>query len=203
MYQNYFFDFDGTLYDTYPGMVKAFVEAFALQGIKLSASEVYQVMRENSVREAYRQYTTSQLNEAKLHADYRNLEERYQVYAKPFSGARELLERIIANGGQNFLLTHRDKSSLTLLERDGFLQYFTDHSTADDGFKRKPDPEALNFLVAKHGLDPSASVMVGDRTLDIVAGHNAKMAGILFDPDNLIKTDVHAEQIVQKLNAIE
>lgn len=203
MYQNYFFDFDGTLYDTYPGMVKAFVEAFALQGIKLSASEVYQVMRENSVREAYRRYTTSQLNEAKLHADYRNLEERYQVYAKPFSGARELLERIIANGGQNFLLTHRDKSSLTLLERDGFLQYFTDHSTANDGFKRKPDPEALNFLVAKHGLDPSASVMVGDRTLDIVAGHNAKMAGILFDPDNLIKADVHAEQIVQKLNAIE
>lgn len=203
MYQNYFFDFDGTLYDTYPGMVKAFVEAFALQGIKLSASEVYQVMRENSVREAYRRYTTSQLNEAKLHADYRKLEERYQVYAKPFSGARELLERIIANGGQNFLLTHRDKSSLTLLERDGFLQYFTDHSTADDGFKRKPDPEALNFLVAKHGLDPSASVMVGDRTLDIVAGHNAKMAGILFDPDNLIKADVHAEQIVQKLNAIE
>ncbi len=203
MYQNYFFDFDGTLYDTYPGMVKAFVEAFALQGIELSASEVYQVMREDSVREAYRRYTTSQLDEAKLHADYRHLEEKYQVQAKPFSGARELLERIIANGGQNFLLTHRDKSSLTLLERDGFLQYFTDHSTADDGFKRKPDPEALNFLVAKYGLDPSVSVMVGDRTLDIIAGHNAKMAGILFDPDKLIKADVHVEQIVQNLNAIE
>ena len=201
MYQNYFFDFDGTLYDTYPGMVKAFVEAFALQGVELSASEVYQVMREE--REAYRRYTISQLDEAKLHADYRRLEEKYQVQAKPFLGARELLERIIANGGQNFLLTHRDKSSLTLLERDGFLQYFTDHSTADDGFKRKPDPEALNFLVAKYGLDPSASVMVGDRTLDIVAGHNAKMAGILFDPDKLIKADVHAEQIVQNLNAIE
>ena len=60
MYQNYFFDFDGTLYDTYPGMVKAFVEAFALQGVELSTSEVYQVMREASVREAYRRYTTAQ-----------------------------------------------------------------------------------------------------------------------------------------------
>ena len=46
-------------------------------------------------------------------------------------------------------------------------------------------------------------VMVGDRTLDIVAGHNAKMAGILFDPDKLIKADVCAEQIVQNLNAIK
>ena len=29
--------------------------------------------------------------------------------------------------------------------------------------------------------------MVGDRTLDIEAGHNAGMAGILFDPDDLIE----------------
>ena len=79
MYQNYFFDFDGTLYDTYPGMVKAFVEAFALQGVELSPNEVYQVMREASVREAYRRYTTSQLDATKLHADYRNLEEKYQL----------------------------------------------------------------------------------------------------------------------------
>ena len=81
MYQNYFFDFDGTLYDTYPGMVKAFVEAFALQGVELSPNEVYQVMREASVREAYRRYMTSQLDATKLHADYRNLEEKYQVQA--------------------------------------------------------------------------------------------------------------------------
>ena len=83
MYQNYFFDFDGTLYDTYPGMVKAFVEAFALQGVELSPNEVYQVMREASVREAYRRYTTSQLDATKLHADYRNLEEKYQVTFLP------------------------------------------------------------------------------------------------------------------------
>ena len=84
MYQNYFFDFDGTLYDTYPGMVKAFVEAFALQGVELSPNEVYQVMREASVREAYRRYMTSQLDATKLHADNRNLERKYQVQAKPF-----------------------------------------------------------------------------------------------------------------------
>ena len=163
MYQNYFFDFDGTLYDTYPGMVKAFVEAFALQGVELSPNEVYQVMREASVREAYRRYTTSQLDATKLHADYRNLEEKYQVQAKPFSGARELLERVIANGGQNFLLTHRDKSSLGLLERDGFLQYFTDHSTADDGFKRKPDPEALNFLRSKSTQNHPTSTWTAEK----------------------------------------
>lgn len=198
-YQNYFFDFDGTLYDTYPGMVKAFCEAFSKQGKKLDPKEVYQVMRSRSVREAYRRYTTPELDEAKLHADYKNFEARYQKEAHPFSGAQKLLEKIKASGGQSFLLTHRDKSSLALLKRDGLVGFFCDFSTADDGFKRKPDPEALNYLVSKYGLMTSESVMVGDRSLDIEAGHNALMAGILFDPDKKIPTTLEVEQRVQNL----
>lgn len=202
-YQNYFFDFDGTLYNTYPGMVKAFVQAFENQGITLDVAEVYQVMREDSVREAYRRYTTPNLDAAKLHADYRDFEKEFRALAKPFSGARELLGKIKAAGGQSFLLTHRDRSSLALLERDDLLKYFTDYSTSDDGFKRKPDPEALNHLVTKHHLDPQVSVMVGDRLLDIQAGHNAKMAGILFDPDKMIAEDTKAQQVVVSLVEIK
>lgn len=201
-YQNYFFDFDGTLYDTYPGMVKAFCEAFSNQGKKLDPKEVYQVMRSDSVREAYRRYTTSELDEAKLHADYKKFEATYQKEARPFSGAQKLLEKIKASGGQSFLLTHRDKSSLTLLKRDGLAGLFCDFSTADDGFKRKPDPEALNYLISKYGLVASESVMVGDRNLDIEAGHNALMAGILFDPDEMITATLKVEQRVKNLTEI-
>lgn len=45
-----FFDFDGTLYDTYGGMVSAFVLAFENQGVKLDRSETYRLMRVESVR---------------------------------------------------------------------------------------------------------------------------------------------------------
>lgn len=202
-YQNYFFDFDGTLYDTYPGMVKAFCEAFLEQGRKLDPKEVYQVMRSESVRAAYRRYMIPALNEAKLHATYKKLEARFQSEARPFPGAQMLLEKIKENGGQSFLLTHRDKSALALLKRDGLAELFCDFSTAADGFKRKPDPEALEYLISKYDLVASQSVMIGDRSLDIEAGHNALMAGILFDPDEMITPTLKVEKRVRKLSEID
>ena len=35
MYQEFFWDFDGTLYNTYPGMVEAFMDVFEQKGVKL------------------------------------------------------------------------------------------------------------------------------------------------------------------------
>ena len=36
-YKNYFWDFDGTLYNSYPGMVRAFVETLKTQEIELDS----------------------------------------------------------------------------------------------------------------------------------------------------------------------
>lgn len=202
-YNNYFFDFDGTLYDTYPGMVDAFYQAFLNQGVKLDRKKVYQIMREDSVRKAYAIYTTPELDSEKLHTDYKMFEAKNRQNAKPFDGAKELLEKISSAGNKSFLLTHRDKSSLEILKKDGLLKYFTDQVTADDDFKRKPAPDSLNYLVAKYELDPKESVMVGDRSLDVLAGHNAKMAGILFDPDEMIKDDFEVDQRVTSLKQID
>ncbi len=42
---------------------------------------------------------------------------------------------------------------------------------------RKPSPRFILEMIAKHGLDPTASIMVGDRESDIEAGVNAGIAG--------------------------
>ena len=55
-YKNYFWDFDGTLYNSYPGMVRAFVETLKTQEIELDSTEVYKIMREASVRKAFKLY---------------------------------------------------------------------------------------------------------------------------------------------------
>lgn len=44
--------------------------------------------------------------------------------------------------------------------------------------------------------------MVGDRELDIAAGHNAGMSGILFDPDKLLHQDYNADRLVYSLSDI-
>lgn len=72
---------------------------------------------------------------------------------------------------------------------------FTEIITGDNHFARKPDPEALTYLLDKYELEPSQTAMVGDRPLDILAGQNAGVKTILFDEagiflDNVIKADV-------------
>ena len=45
-----------------------------------------------------------------------------------------------------------------------------------DSFKtRKPDPEGLNHLLARHGVSPEQAVMVGDSAVDIETGKNANV----------------------------
>ena len=123
--------------------------------------------------------------------------------AEPFDFAGKVLETIQTSGGQSFLLTHRDESAKEILKRDGLLEYFKDFVTADDNFKRKPDPESLDYLLDKHQIDRKTAVMVGDRTLDVDAGHNAGIAGILFDPDGLIKADsCRPEQQIKTLKEL-
>ena len=55
--------------------------------------------------------------------------------------------------------------------------------TSLDGFPAKPAPDALNFLIQKHGLDRAQCVMLGDRDIDLDAGKNAGIACALFDPE--------------------
>ena len=56
--------------------------------------------------------------------------------------------------------------------------------TSLDGFPSKPAPDALNYLVQKHGLKKAECVMVGDRDIDLDAGKNAGIGCVLFDPDH-------------------
>lgn len=57
IYEDYFWDFDGTLFNTYPTMVKAFVKVFGDNQIKVDKKEVYEIMRRYSVGEAINWYS--------------------------------------------------------------------------------------------------------------------------------------------------
>lgn len=44
--------------------------------------------------------------------------------------------------------------------------YFEEVVTAANGFKRKPDPEALTYLINKYQMDKKRTYYIGDRSLD-------------------------------------
>lgn len=199
--REFLWDLDGTLLDTYPAMVQAFQKAVAELGGTIPADTTYQLMRQQSVGYAERMVAAQYgWDWHDLRAGYQRWEPQLQYAPAAFAGAQAVLEKVIAVGGHNYLMTHRDESAQAYLQRAGLAQYFTDAVTAAQPFPRKPDPAALNYLLNKHQVDRQRAVMVGDRNLDIDAGHNAGIAGYLFDIDCLITVTSAPEVQVTDLN---
>lgn len=72
---------------------------------------------------------------------YKNITEYDMIRSFPF--AAEVCKRFVTLGGRNYIITHRGDSTLKLLHHYGMHHYFTEIITKKYGFKRKPDPEAL------------------------------------------------------------
>ena len=189
-YQSFFWDFDGTIFDTYPIMVQAFMTALTRQQVselELDEQEIYEVMRQHSFGTAKQQFSAEfSIDAERLEHDYRQIESQHIDQAQPFTGMLDLLQRLNDMGGTHYLLTHRNRSANQLLETAGIKKLFADEVTSEQPFPRKPDPASLNALIERNGVKRPAAIMIGDRTLDIDAGHNAGIAGALFDPGRLI-----------------
>lgn len=201
--REFLWDLDGTLLDTYPAMVKAFQRAVTELGGTITAEATYQLMRQQSVGYAERTVANQYgWDWHELRAGYQRFEPQLQHHPAAFDGAQAVLERVVAVGGHNYLMTHRNEQAQVYLQEAGLAQYFTDAVTAAQPFPRKPDPAALNYLLDKHRVDRQQAVMVGDRNLDIDAGHNAGIAGYLFDIDRLIHVTSAPEVQVTNLNEL-
>jgi HAD superfamily hydrolase (TIGR01549 family) len=184
-YLHFFWDFDGTLYDTYGRITRACVKALADLGIAASFEAVYPQAK-RSLGVCARAFAVPRgWKEEDFSARYRQYAEAEGPDSiRPYAGAREMLEAVIRGGGQNYLYTHRGLSALKWLAHDHLDGYFLDAVTKENGFPLKPAPDALNYLIEKHGLNRAECIMLGDRDIDLDSGKNAGMACALFDPEN-------------------
>ena len=179
-----FWDFDGTLYDSYPQVQRAFIsglEVLGLGGI-LTDEEMMKRLK-ISVYSTARWYAEqSGLDAQKIIETYHSFR-TVEMDFPPYSGMADCLRRLKDAGYRHYLYTHRDHKAVDQLEKDGLWALFDDAVLRTDGFPDKPAPDALLALMARNHLKPEACAMVGDRGIDIEAGHNAGMSGYLFDPD--------------------
>ncbi len=181
-YRHWFWDFDGTLYDTYPRVVRAFQKGLRARGIGVSDEKVLSLVK-IGLGTAARHFEEGRLEKELMASYIEHAEDEGPDGLLPYPGAGDMLREVIRQGGKNYLYTHRDRTSVVGLELKGLWPLFTDAVTAEDGFPHKPEPDALLHLLDKHGLKPEDCVMVGDRPIDLNAATNAGMDSILFDAD--------------------
>ena len=182
MTRHFIWDFDGTLYDTYPHTLAAFCEAFRRRGVSVDPQEAMRQLRV-TVWHALGFYGADDGFKREFYAIEDDLD--FPPRGAPYPGIPELLREIVRRGGRNYLYTHRDRVALEYLKRDALDGLFAGFITRENGFPLKPAPDALRFLLEAHSLKPEACLMIGDRAIDVEAAANAGIDGCLFDPDGV------------------
>jgi HAD superfamily hydrolase (TIGR01509 family) len=194
-------DFDGTLFDTYPPLVQAIERALADLGIAEPREEIERLLGitlADCVSTLAEQHGLDAAEfEARIDDYYR---QTLPQDMPPFPGAIQVCERLIAAGGRNYIFTHRTRPSLyRLLNAYGVAELFADCLTVEDGYPRKPDPAGFIALLEKHALPRDEVLAVGDRDLDIAAGQGAGVRTCLFSaqPSPGVEPDFQISALVE------
>lgn len=180
-----FWDFDGTLYDSCPKIAQSLASGLKDVGLEeLADGGTILKLIKTSVYHAVQWYAEKSGMDAQEIMDSYRVYHRQETDFEPYEGMEKCLRTLHQAGFRHYLYTHRDHGSIDQLKKDGLWELFDDAVLRTDGYPDKPAPDALLALMERNGLDVQECAMVGDRDIDIEAGHNAGMSGVLFDPED-------------------
>lgn len=175
-------DFDGTLFDTYPAFIRAFMSALAEFGYAGDPHKIDQLTHisiSTCAAELAGEFDLAQ--EAMEAAFGRHYSEIPYDQQLPMPGAYEVCQRVQGRGGMNLLVTHRRRvTTLGLLEAHTMRSFFSDMICAEDGYPNKPDPSSFLAILVRNELEPQETLAIGDRSLDVQAGQQAGIGTCLL-----------------------
>jgi HAD superfamily hydrolase (TIGR01549 family) len=175
---NILWDFDGTLFDTYPALVEGFID---LSKQDLDRAEVLRWLKKDS-KTAFKHYGIDE----SLREEYTRLHNLHSKNSIPF----ERLEEVLSSVKNNIIVTHRDKeSTVYLLEKYNLAKYFREIvSVEEQGFTRKPHSASYEYVLKSHHID----LVVGDRELDLIPARHLNIKTVAFQNPN-IEADFHID----------
>lgn len=172
-----FFDFDGTLGDTYNGIRATWQQVIAERGLFCPDFDKKLRVGPPAEKSAGMMFPEMSAEEQMdLAKAYKICYDSSEFWGeKPYPWSRDILELCRKSGKKIYVVTYkRFKSTLKLIERYGFAEYFSGVFCADviPG-QTMPKKELLKLAVQVSGVPAECGVMIGDTELDILAGHEA------------------------------
>ncbi len=201
-------DFDGTLFDTYPAINRAIVAALEDLGGAAPLNRVAAL-----TRRSIGSCLSRMADEFDIDADelLRRFHLRYRATSlqkqPPFPGAVAVCQLVNTSGGKNAIVTHRARTSVErFLDVYQIASLFVDCVTGDDGYPRKPDPSSFETVMDRNGFVRRETLAVGDRALDVRTGRAAGIRTCLFgapldgvEPDLVIEDYTELYQFIQRM----
>lgn len=175
-------DLDGTLIDSYDIIAKNIYLSY-----KGFVTLNQNVIRENVIKTSVTQHfiEVAKANNLPLHVLYDNYKRLTDLAQagdyKLVKNVKDVLEELSAKGYKHYIYTHRDNSTNDILKANGIDHLFVEVVTIDNGFKRKPDSEALDYLINKYSMKKEETYYIGDRQLDVECGINAGIKTVYYN----------------------
>ncbi|KZE07722.1 hydrolase haloacid dehalogenase-like family [Bacillus mycoides] len=163
---NILWDFDGTLFNTYPAYTMMLSE---ILGDAVDKQEIYKNLK-ISYSHAIQYYNISNEQEEQIKVLKKQFTPKDM---KPFEGVEEILKF----AHKNVIMTHKHRTGvMEILKYYGWDKYLVDMVTIDDGFPRKPNSLAYDHLHKKHNID----LAIGDRELDLLPAKELGISTCMF-----------------------
>ena len=176
-------DLDGTLFDSYKVIIPSMKQTLEEYGIAMEEEEILHHAILSSLGDLMKKIEDAYGISAE-DLNRRSMELRdsrmHEITAAPY--APEILAYLKEKGVANHIFTHRGQSTLPILQHLGIDRYFDEIITAVDGFPRKPEPDAIFYLMKRYELDSARTYYVGDRQIDMECARRAGIGCILYLP---------------------
>lgn len=174
-------DLDGTLLNSYEIIVSSLKETMEELGVNISKREILNYVITYSVS-AFIHKMADELGITPEEIAKRSSEigGARNMEIRPMPNAIEILQTVSEMKVANYVYTHKGKSTKGVLENLAMEEFFEEVVTNQNGFARKPSPDAINYLLEKYQLCKENTFYVGDRSIDVECAVNAGVKSILF-----------------------
>lgn len=200
------FDMDGTLIDTDKVLFETWKELFLnfKPSDYLIDEEVIRTYSGPPIQESIAKAFPEKDPNFVLKEYRTRTEKYYDFYLKIYPGEKEVLKKLYEEGYILAIATQKAKKmALKSLEMNDICDYFSLILTASDGFKTKPNPEMINYIMANFNCKPDETVMIGDTAYDYLAAKNANIRCVLFKGSKrTYSEEVNPDAIVDTYDAI-
>ena len=183
-YRLVIFDLDGTLLDTIDDLGTAVNHAMQLRGFPLHNREEYMRMVGHGAHNLIRQaLPDGHKDDDMVEAAYNDFRAYYtahiDVHTKPFPGIHELMTTLHQAGMLLAVASNKFQEGTEHLIKEFFHEIpFEAVLGGRPNFPLKPDPEIINEVLRKAGVEKENAVMIGDSPTDMETAANGGVRGI-------------------------
>lgn len=172
-WKSIFFDLDGTITDSAPGITNSIIYARKKWGLEPGRNEDYLKFIGPPMPQSYEEFWGFSHEDAvRFLQDYREYFADKGLFENDvYPGMIELLQALKAAGKTLYIATTKPTGfSERIAERFGFAEYF-DMISGSDLRGTNTKYAVIEAARARFGVDMSSSVMIGDRAHDVEGAH--------------------------------